>query len=181
MYGAVAGINLLLDCNWAEPTLSIDQQIDSVTITYGVSSDTSCLTTAMTYFEQCDGCAIEERPQGFVVRRSQPNVRVVGVVRTVATNGMYRRGAFSLDGTVGVADVSADLRVVPNPATDYVLIKSAGVTALTGTYRVWSHIGTCVREVQATDASMLRIELSDLAPGVYRVEGHTVHCVFVKQ
>ncbi len=181
VYGAVAGINLLLDCNWAEPMLSIDQQIDSVTITYGVSSDTSCLTTAMTYFEQCDGCVIEERSQGFIVRRSQPNVRVTGIVRTVASNGIYRRGAFSLDGTVDVADASADLLIAPNPATDYVLIKGAGITALTGTYRVWSHIGTCVREVQATDASMLRIELSDLAPGVYRVEGHTVHCVFVKQ
>ncbi len=181
IYGAVTGMNMAVECD-GEPTLRVMRQSDSVVITYGIPDTAQpCLTTAMTYFEQCDGCAIEERPQGFVVRRSQPNVRVTGIVRTVASNGMYRRGAFSLDGTVGVADVSADLRVVPNPATDYVLIKSAGITALTGTYRVWSHIGTCVREVQATDASMLRIELSDLAPGVYRVEGHAVRSVFVKQ
>lgn len=181
IYGAAVGMNLAKPCD-GEPALSVDKQSDSVVITYGIpDSAQPCLATAMTYFERCDGCVIEERSQGFVVRRSQPNVRVTGIVRTVASNGMYRRGAFSLDGTVDVADASADLHVVPNPATDYVLIKSAGGTALAGTYRVWSHIGACVREVQTTDASMLRIELSDLAPGVYRVEGHAVHSVFVKQ
>jgi hypothetical protein len=135
----------------------------------------------MTYFEQCDGCAIEERPQGFVVRRTQPNVRVIGVVRTVATNGMYRRDAFSLDGTVGVAEANADLHVGPNPTSDYVIIKRSGVASLTGTYRVWSHIGQCVREFRATDASTLRIDLSDLAPGIYHIDGDAVHTIVVKQ
>ncbi len=181
IYGAVTGMNLAVECQGV-PTLSVTRHVDSVIITYGVSDTAAeCLTTAMTYFEQCDGCAIEERQQGFVVRRSQPDVRVTGIVRTVASNGMYRRGAFSLDGTVGVAEVTTDIQVGPNPTSDYVIIQRNGVASLTGTYRVWSHIGTCVREVEAAHQSSLRVELSDLAPGVYCIEGHAVHSIVVKQ
>lgn len=181
IYGAVTGMNAAVQCD-GDPTLNVARQVDSVAITYGISDAAdSCLTTAMTYFEQCDGCAIEERPQGFVVRRTQPDVRVTGVVRTVASNGMYRRGAFSLDGTVGVAETNTDVQVGPNPASDYVIIKRNGVASLSGTYRVWSHIGSCVREVDASNQSVLRVELSDLAPGVYCIEGHAVHSVVVKQ
>jgi hypothetical protein len=181
IYGAVTGINMAAECD-GEPTLRVVRQSDSVVIAYGIPDTAQpCLATAMTYFEQCDGCAIEERPQGFVVRRTQPNVRVVGVVRTVATNGMYRRAAFSLDGTVGVAEANADLHVGPNPTSDYVIIKRSGVASLTGTYRVWSHIGQCVREFRATDASTLRIDLSDLAPGIYHIDGDAVHTIVVKQ
>lgn len=181
IYGAVTGMNMAVECD-GEPTLRVERQSDSVVITYGIpDSAQPCLGTAMTYFEQCDGCAIEERPQGFVVRRTQPNVRVVGVVRTVATNGMYRRGAFSLDGTVGITEASKDIQVGPNPAMDYVMIKSTGSASLAGTYRVWSHIGQCVREVQATDASALRVDLSGLAPGVYRIDGNAVHTIVVKR
>ena len=181
VYGAVTGMNMSVECD-GEPTLRVVHQSDSVVITYGIPDTAQpCLATAMTYFEQCDGCAIEERPQGFVVRRTQPNVRVVGVVRTVATNGMYRRGAFSLDGTVGVAETNADLHVGPNPASDYVIIKRSGVATLTGTYRVWSHIGQCVREVEAANQSTLHVDLSDLAPGVYRIDGDSVHTIVVKQ
>jgi hypothetical protein len=181
IYGAVTGMNMAVECD-GEPTLRVVRQSDSVVITYGIPDTAQpCLATAMTYFEQCDGCAIEERPQGFVVRRTQPNVRVIGVVRTVATNGMYRRDAFSLDGTVGVAETNTDLHVGPNPTSDYVIIKRSGVASLTGTYRVWSHIGQCVREFRATDASTLQVDLSDLAPGVYRIDGDSVHTIVVKQ
>jgi len=135
----------------------------------------------MTYFELCNGCAIEERPQGFVIRRTQPDVRVEGVVRTAATNGMYRRAAFALDGTVGVANETSQSCVAPNPAGEYVVVTAASAGSLRGTYRVWSHIGQCVREVLATEPSQLYVDLSDLVPGVYHIDGDGVHATIVKQ
>lgn len=181
IYGAVTGVNMAISCD-GEPTLSIRQQMDSVVITFGIADTAaSCLTTAMTYFEQCDGCAIEERPQGFVVRRTQPNVRVNGIVRTVTSNGMYRRGAFSLDGTVGVVDEEATSSVAPIPASAFVMIRNKPHRPLTGTYRVWSLLGECVREVSATSSSVLYVDVSDLAPGMYMVEGASVHTIVVRQ
>jgi hypothetical protein len=96
IYGASTGVNHAKQCA-GEPTLVVTRNRDSVQITYGIAdmSDTY-LSTAMTYFELCNGCAIEERPKGFVVRRAQPDVRVEGVVLTVATNGIYRRSGYLL-------------------------------------------------------------------------------------
>lgn len=181
IYGASAGMNLAQQCD-GEPVLAVTSNIDSVEIAYGIA-DTSdaCLTTAMTYFELCNGCEIEERPQGFVVRRAQPDVRVEGVVRTVATNGMYRRAAFALDGTVSVATEASKPRVAPNPAGEYVMISAAPSRQLCGTYRVWSQIGQCVREIVATEPSQLFVDLSDLAPGVYHIDGDGVHAMLMKQ
>lgn len=181
IYGASTGIDLAQQCN-GEPTLRVTSHSDSIEITYGLA-DTSeaCLATAMTYFEICNGCAINERPQGFVVRRTQSDVRVEGVVRTVATNGMYRRAAFALDGTVGVATPSAKPRVAPNPADDFVVITGNDAQPLRGTYRVWSQIGQCVREVVARELTQLYVDLSDLAQGVYVIDGDGVHATVIKQ
>lgn len=181
IYGAVTGVNMAISC-YGEPTLGIRRQMDSVVVTYGIADTAaSCLTTAMTYFEQCDGCAIEKRSQGFVVRRTQPDVRVTGIVRTVASNGMYRRGAFSLDGTVDVADEESASFVAPNPASEFVMIRNKPHRPLTGTYRVWSLHGECVREVSATSSSVLYVDVSDLAPGMYMVDGASVHTIVVRQ
>ena len=181
IYGASTGVNHAQQCD-GEPTLVVTRNSDSVQVAYGVAdSSDACLTTAMTYFELCNGCAIEERPQGFVVRRTQPDVRVEGVVRTVATNGMYRRAAFALDGTVGVANEVSRSCIAPNPAGEYVVVSAASAGSLRGTYRVWSHIGQCVREVVAMEPSQLYVDLSDLVPGVYRIDGDGVHATIVKQ
>ncbi|MEW6469330.1 MAG: T9SS type A sorting domain-containing protein [Bacteroidota bacterium] len=84
-------------------------------------------------------------------------------------HGAYNR---KLSDAVGIGDAQPSLvylSVYPNPANDYVFIELKDRTALSTTVSVFDLNGKQVR-LQISDADKIKIDVSDLPPGIYLAE-----------
>jgi hypothetical protein len=73
------------------------------------------------------------------------------------------------------------LSLFPNPATEQVTIQSR-LNEPMGSLRIISSEGKVVRMVRANNGSTMTIDVSDLAPGLYRIVSETLQrATFIKQ